>query len=66
MSRVCPTGKRRYRDSIAAKIALADTQRGRQGRRNETRVYRCRLCAGGWHLSSTSRTPARPDDLEDT
>jgi hypothetical protein len=55
--RTCPTGKRRFRDSIAAKIALASTQQARHGRRNETRVYRCPSCAG-WHLSSKSWTLA--------
>ncbi len=59
----CPTtGKRRYRDELAAKLALADIDRRRRGtgreldRRHETRAYACRACSG-WHL--TSRATAR-------
>lgn len=48
---VCPTGKRRYRDRIAALLALADTTRSDSERRNEVRAYHCPDCQG-WHLSS--------------
>lgn len=45
--------KRRYRDEIAAKLALATIQRKDKARRSksERRAYRCPLC-GGWHLTS--------------
>ncbi|MEV4257264.1 hypothetical protein AB0J52_29255 [Spirillospora sp. NPDC049652] len=49
----CPTGKVRFRDRIAATLALATIQhQGRQDRdKAETRAYRCPTCAG-WHLTS--------------
>ena len=46
--------KTKYRDRIAAAVALADTNRARSGRRNETRVYYCQSCKG-WHLTSQSK-----------
>lgn len=46
------TSKRRYRDEIGARLALAKTQSARaKGDRFETRVYRCPACRG-WHLTS--------------
>ncbi|MFC5181372.1 hypothetical protein [Actinomadura harenae] len=49
----CPTGKVRFRDRIAATLALATIQRqGRQDRdKAEARAYRCPACSG-WHLTS--------------
>ena len=50
-------GKIRYRDEIAAALALA-TVRHQDGPRRpklEQRAYRCPAC-GGWHLTSK---PAR-------
>jgi hypothetical protein len=44
----CPTGKIRYRDELAARIALAKLQRADRGQR---RAYRCPPCRG-WHLTS--------------
>ena len=48
MSR-CP--KIRYPDHIAAKIAIASTQRSPGSQREEQRAYRCGRCHG-WHLTS--------------
>jgi hypothetical protein len=49
----CKTGKIRYRDELAAKIALANTKRTRGSRslKEEKRAYRCPHCTG-WHLTS--------------
>ncbi|WP_309049048.1 hypothetical protein [Streptomyces sp.] len=47
----CPTGKRRYRDRIGAKYALAVLKESASWRRQETRAYHCRAC-NGWHLTS--------------
>lgn len=44
-------GKVRYRDRIAAQIALANTRQHRSAKRNEARAYRCPRCRG-WHLTS--------------
>lgn len=46
----CPTGKHRYRDKIAAHLALARIDAG-HGNRREQRAYRCPDCRG-WHLTS--------------
>ena len=46
----CRTGKARYRDGVAAKLALARIDPG-DGRRRERRAYRCPHCRG-WHLTS--------------
>jgi hypothetical protein len=44
--------KVRYRDAIAAKLALLSTQRNQQRRsKDERRAYRCPDCRG-WHLTS--------------
>ena len=43
--------KIRYRDKLAAKIALASTGRKRGRARDEQRTYRCPQCHG-WHLTS--------------
>jgi len=51
VNRPCPTGKIRYRDRLAAQIALADTSRRHQPRREEARAYPCPQCRG-WHLTS--------------
>jgi epoxyqueuosine reductase QueG len=52
----CPSGKTRYRDAIAAKLALASTARRDGSRRSklESRVYRCDQCKG-WHLTSKGK-----------
>ena len=42
------TGKRRFRDEIAAKLALAEMQRAG---RDEKRCYFCPSCRG-WHVTS--------------
>lgn len=48
----CKTRKRRYRDEIAAKLALATIQREDKAHRpdQEVRAYYCRECHG-WHLT---------------
>ncbi|ROQ69199.1 hypothetical protein EDD93_3696 [Streptomyces sp. 840.1] len=56
----CPTGKIRYRDRLAAAIALASTSRSTASRREEARTYRCRQCRG-WHL--TSKPAEEPTDV---
>lgn len=50
----CKTGKLRYKDKLGARIALSQTAAKTDGRRNESRVYRCPSCAG-WHLTSRER-----------
>lgn len=47
------TGKVRYRDRIAAQLALIKTGKKRHARRgkDEKRPYRCGACRG-WHLTS--------------
>lgn len=47
-------GKRRYKDEIAAKLALATVQHtdGSGRPKLERRAYRCPKCAG-WHLTAT-------------
>jgi hypothetical protein len=52
--RTCTTSrKRRYRDELAAKIALSDIARRRRTRRHreEVRAYLCPDC-GGYHLTA--------------
>ncbi len=44
----CKTGKRRYRDEIAAKLAMASAARAG---RDEKRAYKCGICRG-WHVTS--------------
>ncbi|MFC8273788.1 hypothetical protein ACFUJR_14945 [Streptomyces sp. NPDC057271] len=46
----CISGKARYRDELAAKLALARIDVG-HGNRHECRAYRCPACRG-WHLTS--------------
>lgn len=54
-------GKRRYRDRIAALLALASTTTNNKTRsaKDEKRVYHCHLCKG-WHLTSQPQRP-RPE-----
>lgn len=53
----CPSGKIRYRDKLAAMIALSNIERrskrrGGKGRpKHEKTAYRCKEC-NGFHLSS--------------
>ncbi len=56
MNRACPTGKIRYRDRIAALLAIASTRRtdGPKRAKGEKRAYRCPQCHG-WHLTSSRR-----------
>jgi hypothetical protein len=52
----CPTGKQRFETHEQARQALADIAAlAVQGnpRRRESRAYRCKLCKGGWHLTSS-------------
>jgi hypothetical protein len=57
---MCPSGKVRFRDRIAADLALATIQRrDRPGRdKLEVRVYRCADCRG-FHLTSRKSRAAR-------
>jgi hypothetical protein len=49
----CPTGKFRYRDAIAARMALATVRHQDKSYRPklERSAYRCPSCAG-WHLTA--------------
>ena len=50
--------KRRYRDEIAAKLALARiTAHGEAREKTPQRAYRCPACRG-WHLTSQSKVSA--------
>lgn len=52
------TGKARYRDRIAALLALTSIDNADPNRR-ERRAYKCPLCRG-WHLTSQKqRTTSR-------
>lgn len=55
----CPTGKRRYRDSIGARLALATIRQRDSAHRPKTerRAYRCPDC-NGWHLTAKGPRPA--------
>lgn len=54
----CPqTGKARYRDRIAALLALTGIDNSNPKRR-EQRAYRCQFCRG-WHLTSQTKRTAR-------
>lgn len=59
MSR-CPTGKVRYRDEVAAMLALGRASSRSEVRPNrvEQRQYRCPMCKG-WHLTSQKRKASR-------
>lgn len=47
----CPkTGKVRFRDELAARLALA----GRVGDKGSVRVYPCKFC-GKWHSTSQKK-----------
>ncbi len=46
--------KVRYRDQIAAGLALDTLRREDKPGHTEARAYRCPLC-GGWHLTSQKR-----------
>ncbi len=63
MTATCATGKIRYPDEAAAKVALVSARTAaalrKQANRREARVYQCPHC-DGWHLtSSTSGEKAR-------
>lgn len=56
----CPrTGKTRFRDRIAALLALSGMD-NLNPKRREQRAYRCEFCRG-WHLTSQKKrtTPRR-------
>lgn len=55
-----PCRKIRYRDKLAAKIALASTGRKRGRAKDEQRVYRCPECRA-WHLTSHAASPTREE-----
>jgi hypothetical protein len=47
----CKSGKVRYRDGIAAMLALAKIRNDEPAGHTEKRAYKCRDCHG-WHLTS--------------
>jgi hypothetical protein len=47
----CKTGKRGYKDEIAAKLTLAKVQYQDKPGHNERRVYKCNMCHR-YHLTS--------------
>jgi hypothetical protein len=47
----CPSGKRKFRDELAAKIRVGLF---RSRRKHPVRAYRCPLC-GSWHITSQSK-----------
>ena len=49
----CKTGKKQFRDEIAAKLAMAVTVHSDRSTRNtaEKRAYSCNFCRK-WHLTS--------------
>ena len=46
--------KKRYRDEIAAKLAVAKLRNQDKPGHPERRAYRCPACRG-WHLTSNNR-----------
>lgn len=54
MTAACETGKTRYKDEIAAKLALATIRQKAATVHEEQRAYRCPFCRG-WHLTSKPR-----------
>ena len=48
--------KRRYKDRVAAELALATIRREDKTHRGEQeqRAYRCPQCRGAWHLTHLS------------
>ena len=60
MSARCKTGKRRFPDEEAAKVALVASRAAqalrRSTKRREERVYQCEFCRG-WHLTSQPYAP---------
>ena len=57
------TGKKRYRTSQDAALALAQTRGVGGERRRETRYYRCPFC-DGWHLTSSNRRSEEHRNIE--
>lgn len=53
MIKRCPSGKVRFRDRIAADLALA----GPVGDKGSVRTYECPLC-NGWHSTSKPKREA--------
>lgn len=56
MSPKCRTGKRRLRDEVGAKLALAEALARDSG---EIRFYECMMC-GGYHLTSQDKGVTPP------
>lgn len=57
-------GKTRFRDEIAAKIAMSKIQVKSTEIKVPTRAYRCHLCSG-WHLTSQELKERTPRDSDD-
>lgn len=61
----CKTGKRRFRDEIAARLALGNAVAvHRQDGTTPERAYRCQWCRG-WHLTSQAYKPRKPATAEE-
>ena len=52
--------KRKFRDEVAAKLALATIHRKDNANRadREQRAYRCPECRGAWHLTHQEKRRA--------
>lgn len=48
-------GKYRFRDRIAAEMALMRIGKKNGVKRQEIRSYRCWACNGAWHLTSQKK-----------
>lgn len=61
IARKCPTGKRRYKDRIAALLAVESANRRKHERRekNEQRAYACPFCHWYHVTSQPKRLPAQ-------
>lgn len=61
-----PCGKRRFETYADAELVLAMAL-GRSlqgdGKRRESRIYRCEYCGGGFHLTSQERRYDTPKEL---
>lgn len=56
----CPSGKHRYRDEVAARLALAEVLRKDRRWGRERSAYRCPQCRG-FHLTSQPPKPNKPE-----
>lgn len=59
------TGKRRFKDEISAKLAVATAQRKANRDKTPCRAYHCDVCQG-WHLTSRKVPPKGLRTSEDS